>query len=209
MSINTASYGMLKPVYVKRIQNTLGKALHEYPRLFVLRVDLRLPDTDTTACNTDSALITRFIASLKSQTFADLLKKHNEGKRIHPSRIRYIWVREFSESGKKHYHVTLLLNREAYAYPGRYTAINGQYSHNLALMIMEAWVRALGLHAVENHTQYYALTEFPKNCYYHLSRNSEKFTEKYVEITNRVNYLAKEYSKDNTDGQRNFGCSQF
>ncbi|HID8810540.1 TPA: inovirus Gp2 family protein [Enterobacter roggenkampii] len=209
MSINTASYGMLKSVYVKRIQNTIDKALQEYPRLFVLRVDLRLPDADTTVCNTDSALITRFFASLKSQIFADLLKKHNEGKRIHPSRMRYIWVREFSESGKKHYHVTLLLNRETYAYPGRYTAINGQYSHNLALMIMEAWVRALGLHTAENHTQYYALTEFPKNCYYHLSRSSEKFTEKYVEITNRVNYLAKEYSKDNTDGQRNFGCSQF
>lgn len=208
MSINAASYGMLKSVYVKRIQHTLDKALQEYPRLFVLRVDLRLPDTDTTACNTDSSLITRFIASLKSQIFADLLKRHNEGKRIHPSRIRYIWAREFNESGKKHYHVTLLLNREAYAYPGRYTAINGRYSHNLALMVMEAWVRALGLHTVENHTQYYALTEFPEKCYYHLSRNSDKFTEQHTAITNRVNYLAKEHSKDNTDGQRNFGCSQ-
>ncbi|MCU6209280.1 inovirus Gp2 family protein, partial [Enterobacter cloacae] len=37
----------------------------------------------------------------------------------------------------------------------------------------------------------------------------DKFTEQYTEITNRVNYLAKEHSKDNTDGQRNFGCSQF
>ncbi|MBL5945901.1 inovirus Gp2 family protein [Enterobacter asburiae] len=209
MSINTASYGMLKSIYVKRIQNTLDKALQEYPRLFVLRVDLRLPDADTTDCNTDSAVITRFIASLKSQFIADLLKKHNEGKRVHPSRIRYIWAREFNQSDKKHYHVTLLLNREAYAYPGRYTAINGQYSHNLALMIMEAWVRALGLHTVENHTQYYALTEFPGNCYYHLSRNSENFTEQHTDVTNRLNYLAKEYSKDNTDGQRNFGCSQF
>lgn len=209
MSINTASYGMLKSVYVKRIQNTLDKALQEYPRILVLRVDLRLPDTDTTACNTDSSLITRFFASLKSQLIADLLKKHNEGKRIHPSRIRYIWAREFNQSGKKHYHVTLLLNREAYAYPGRYTAINGRYSHNLALMVMDAWVRALGLHTVENPAQYYALTEFPKNCYYHLSRNSENFTAQHTDVTNRVNYLAKTYSKDNTDGQRNFGCSQF
>ncbi|SAE32998.1 Protein of uncharacterised function (DUF3296) [Enterobacter cloacae] len=209
MSINTASYGMLKSIYVKRIQNTLDKALQEYPRLFVLRVDLRLPDTETIDCNTDSAVITRFIASLKSQFIADLLKKHNEDKRAHPSRIRYIWAREFNQSGKKHYHVTLLLNREAYAYPGRYKAINGKYLHNLALMIMEAWVRALGLHTVENHTQYYALTEFPKNCYYHLSRNSDNFAEQHTDVMKRVNYLAKEYSKDNTDGQRNFGCSQF
>ncbi|MCU6396824.1 inovirus Gp2 family protein [Enterobacter quasiroggenkampii] len=79
MSINTASYGVLKSDYVKRIQHTLDKALQEYPRLFVLRVDLRLPDTDTTVCNTDSALITRCIAALELQVYVDLLKKQNVG----------------------------------------------------------------------------------------------------------------------------------
>ncbi|WP_426721006.1 YagK/YfjJ domain-containing protein [Enterobacter cloacae complex sp. 301C7] len=64
-----------------------------------------------------------------------------------------MWAKEFNECGKKHYHVALLFNREAYAYPGSYTSADGEYTHNLAMMIMEAWVRAR-LNIV-NHQQYY------------------------------------------------------
>ncbi|TXE53022.1 inovirus Gp2 family protein, partial [Serratia marcescens] len=141
----------------------------------------------------------------KAQIEADLLKRKNAGKRIHPCRVRHIWAREFSRTGKKHYHVVLFLNREAYPYPGNYRSVNGEYSHNLALMIMEAWVRTLGL----NDEQYYSLVEFPANCYYHLSKNSAAFTTEYEAVTTRINYLAKEYSKDYSDGQRSFGCSQY
>jgi hypothetical protein len=209
MIINTNSYGILNQNYVKRIQDTITKALNDYPRVMILRVDLRFPEIDTGSYKSDSGIVTRFVVSLKAQIEADLMKKCNAGKRVHPCRVRHIWAREFNEYGKKHYHVALLFNREAYAYPGSYTSTVGNYTHNLAMMIMEAWVRALGLHSVDNHTQYYALTEFPKNCYYHLSRNSENFTEQHSDITNRINYLAKEFSKDNFDGQRNFGCSQY
>ncbi|QLA68133.1 inovirus Gp2 family protein [Enterobacter pasteurii] len=209
MSINTNSYGTLNKNYVKRIQDTITKALNDYPRVMILRVDLRLPEIETGSYKSDSGIVTRFVVSLKAQIEADLLKKCYAGKRVYPCRVRHIWAREFNEYGKKHYHVALLFNREAYAYPGSYTSTDGNYTHNLAMMVMEAWVRALGLHSVENHTQCYALTEFPKNCYYHLSRKSENFTEQHSDITNRLNYLAKEFSKDNSDNQRNFGCSQY
>ncbi|QJW56497.1 hypothetical protein HL670_03393 [Serratia plymuthica] len=209
MSINTNSYGTLNQNYVKRIQDTITKSLNEYPRVMVLRADLRLPDIEMGSYNSDSGLVTRFVVSLKAQIEADLLKKQNAGKRIHPCRVRHIWAREFNEHGKKHYHVALLFNREAYAYPGSYTSTDGEYTHNLAMMIMEAWVRALGLNTVVNHQQYYPLVEFPTNGYYHLSKNHNDFTVQLSDVTNRVNYLAKEYSKDSTDGQRNFGCSQY
>lgn len=209
MSINTNSYGTLNQNYVKRIQDTINKALNEYPRVMVLRVDLRLPDIMTGSYNTDSGLVTRFVVSLKAQIEANLLKKQNAGKRVHPCRVRHLWAREFNEYGKKHYHVALLFNRETYAYPGSYTRKDGEYTHNLAMMIMEAWVRALGLNAVVNHQQYYPLVEFPANGYYHLSKNSNDLTTQLSDITNRVNYLAKDFSKDNSDGQRNFGCSQY
>ncbi|KFD24829.1 inovirus Gp2 family protein [Yokenella regensburgei] len=205
MSIHTHSHYPLNRTYVKRIQDTLNKSINEYSRTLVLRVDLRLPEFDTDSYNSDSSLITRFIVSLKAQIEADLLKRKNAGKRIHPCRVRHIWAREFSRMSKKHYHVALLLNRENYAYPGNYRSVNGEYSHNLALMIMEAWVRALEL----NHSQYYSLVEFPANCYYHLSKNSADFTTQYEAVMMRINYLAKEYSKDYSDGQRNFGCSQY
>ncbi|MCL6350157.1 inovirus Gp2 family protein [Pectobacterium polaris] len=209
MSINTNSYGTLNQNYMKRIQDTINKALNEYPRVMVLRVDLRLPEINIGLYNTDSGLITRFIVSLKAQIEADLLKKQNSGKRVHPCHVRHIWAREFNEYGKKHYHVALLFNRESYAFPGSYTSTNGEYTHNLALMIMEAWIRALGLNTIANYQQYYPLTEFPVNGYYHLSKNSNDFSTQLSAITDRVNYLAKEYSKDNSDGQRNFGCSQY
>lgn len=204
MSFNAYNHYPLNRNHVKRIQDTLNKSINEYSRTLVLRVDLRLPEFNTRSYNTDSSLITRFFASLKAQIEVNLLKKQSAGKRIHPCRVRYIWTREFSDCGKKHYHVALLLNRESYAYPGNYRSVNGEYSHNLALMIMEAWVRALEL----NHSQYYSLVEFPANCFYHLSKNSADFTVQYAEVTTRINYLAKEYSKDYSDGLRNFGCSQ-
>lgn len=209
MDINTNSYGTMNSNYVKRIQDTINKALAEYPRVMVLRVDLRLPDIETGSYNTDSGLITRVIVSLKAQIEANLLKKCNAGKRVHSCHVRHIWAREFNEYGKKHYHVALLFNREAYAFPGSYTSKGGEYTHNLAMMIMEAWVRALGLNSVVNHQQYYPLVEFPTNGYYHLSKNSDDFSTQLSDVTTRVNYLAKDYSKDNSDGQRNFGCSQY
>ncbi|EPB4340561.1 inovirus Gp2 family protein [Enterobacter kobei] len=205
MSFNTHYHYPLNRNYVKRIQDTLNKSLDEYSRTLVVRVDLRLPEFNVDYYNSDSSLITRFIASLNAQVDSNLLNRQNAGKRVHPRRIRYIWAREFGKCGKKHYHVALLLNRENYAYPGNYRSVNGEYSHNLALMIMVAWVRALRL----NDEQYYSLVEFPDNGYYHLSKNSADFITQYAEVTTRINYLAKEYSKDYSDGQRNFGCSQY
>lgn len=74
MSINTNSYGTLNKNHVKRIQDTITKALCEYPRVMVLRVDLRLPEIETGSYKSDSSIVTRFIVSLKAQIEADLLK---------------------------------------------------------------------------------------------------------------------------------------
>lgn len=76
MIINTDSYGTLNPHYVKRIQDTIDKALNDYPRTMILRVDLRLPEMDNGLYNFDSGIVTRFTVSLKAQIEADLLKKN-------------------------------------------------------------------------------------------------------------------------------------
>lgn len=75
MSINTNSYGMLNQNYVKRIQDTITKSLAEYPRVMILRVDLRLPEIETGSYKSDPGIVTRFIVSLKAQIESDLLKK--------------------------------------------------------------------------------------------------------------------------------------
>ncbi|CAI0887319.1 inovirus Gp2 family protein [Serratia fonticola] len=209
MRINTNNYGPFNSQSIKRIKETLGKALQEYPRTLVLRVDLRLSDCDYSLYGDDSTLITRFIVSLKAQISADLERKHKAGKRTHHCRLRYIWAREFCEANKKHYHLVLLFNKDTYAYPGAYFKKEDGYKHNLSLMIMEAWARTLNKGLSDNSESFYPLVEFPCNGYYHLNVNSERFDSDFRTVIYRANYLAKIYSKDYTDGQRCFGCSQF
>ncbi|EBE0587708.1 inovirus Gp2 family protein, partial [Salmonella enterica] len=188
------------------IKDTLNKSLREYHRTMILRIDLRLPENSP--YEKDSTLITRFMESLKSQKNADRLNKISLRKRTHHCRIRYVWVREFNNKGKKHYHLALFFNQEAYAYPGTYKPDHeGKYRHNLAYMIMEAWVRVLHLDQEESYQQYYRLIQFPDNCHARLNMNGLSYQSDYAVIMNRLSYLAKEYSKDYSDGKRNFGCS--
>ncbi|EPN2807624.1 YagK/YfjJ domain-containing protein [Serratia marcescens] len=42
-----------------------------------------------------------------------------------------------------------------------------------------------------------------------MSKNHNDYTAQLSNVTDRLNYLAKDYSKDNSDSQRNFGCSQY
>ncbi|MGJ3448729.1 inovirus Gp2 family protein [Enterobacter sp. PTB] len=205
MSINIESYYFLNKEHVKRLRATLDKALSEYPRLLVVRVDLKLPDDDY-----DSTVITRFIVSLKAQISADLRRKQKEGKRLHHCRVRFAWVREFGCTGKKHYHLVLLFNKDTYGYPGSYYRKNDKYKHNLAFMIMEAWGRTLDPYGFNNTEEYYSLVSFPStNCYYQLNTRKSSFDSDYQTAINHINYLAKVHSKDYSDGQRNFGCSQY
>ncbi|PHI30137.1 inovirus Gp2 family protein [Budvicia aquatica] len=192
------SYGPLNPDYLNRMTKTIQAALKEHPRTFALRVDLRLPD-DILA-RTDPALISRFMDSLKAKLKADLAKKESEGKRVHPSTLRYVWVREFNEQeDKKHYHVLLLLNKDAYAFLGDYR----QQTGNLAALITQAWLSALGI----NDERYQSLTYFPKNPCYYLNIKMLDTDGVYAKLMTRVSYLAKERSKISADGERNFGCS--
>ncbi|MCD1125201.1 inovirus Gp2 family protein [Jinshanibacter sp. LJY008] len=193
------SYGPLNPDYLNRMTKTIQSALNEHLRTFALRVDLRLPD-DVLA-RIDSAVISRFFDSLKAKLKADSNKKRAEGKRIHHSTLRYVWVREFNQPGeKKHYHVLLLLNKDAYAFLGDYRASEG----NLAALITQAWLSALGI----NDKRYQSLTYFPKNPCYYLDAKTLGINGVYAELMVRVSYLAKERSKVSDDGERNFGCSQ-
>lgn len=205
--INPHASGPINQQTYRRMEETLDKALKEHPRTLVLRIDLYLPDK---TFNTDSTLMTRFIASLNAQIDADIQKRSNTGARIHPCTLRYVWAREFHKDGRKHYHMALFLNKDTYAYPGTYHPDkNGEYTHNLSLMIMEAWVRTLKINKEKDYQKRYTLINFSDKCYYQLNKNQIGFIIGYPLVLDRLRYLAKEYSKDSSDGQRNFGCSQY
>lgn len=204
------NYGSLNPIYVDRIFETINKALNDYPRVLAVRLDLRLPDEDLSDCLTNykpnAEVITRFIASLKAQIKSNLKHRKKAGKRTFPCTLRYVWVRELNAEGKKHYHVLLLINRDAYITLGSYAGVIGERvkAEGLASMVFKAWISATGLEDMK----YRGLVYFPYQGCYHLFGNGHYFKNEYTALMKRTLYLAKERSKSNEDGWRNFGCSQ-
>jgi len=193
--------------YKKRIKDTLDKALKEHPRTLVLKIELYLPDT---TYNADTTQMTRFIASLNAQIAADIQKRSNNGARVHPCTLRFVWVREFHLDGRKHYHLALFVNKDTYAFPGKYYPDEkGKYTHNLSLMIMEAWIRTLRLNKDVDYQKHYWLINFADNFYFHLNKNQISFICGYPLVLDRLRYLAKDITKNYLDKQRSFGCSQY
>ncbi|QDX98810.1 inovirus Gp2 family protein [Pectobacterium carotovorum subsp. carotovorum] len=186
-------------IYLKRIEETLEKALHEHHRTLAVRVDLRLPDNPAA---TDSAVISRFTDSLKARIESYINHQRRLGKRAHPCTLRYAWVREFNqEETKKHYHAILLFNKDTWCSLGDYQVTNG----SLAALIKKAWCSALHL----DYPLYATLAHFPENPCYWLERNSPHFFQQSMRLKSRTNYLAKERTKQYDDGERSFGCSQY
>ena len=203
------SYGPLYPIYVKGIYETINQALNAYPRLLAVRFDLRLPDEDLqdylTNYNPDAGVITRFIASLEARIEASLKRRKKAGKRTFPCEVRYAWAREFNAEGKKHYHVLLMINRDAYLGFGGYGRnLNvGEQPEGLALMVYKAWISAIGLEGMK----YKKLVFFPSGSCYHIFKDSYRYEGEYIRLMQRTLYLAKKRSKSNEDGYRNFGRS--
>lgn len=192
-------YGKYNHDWLERIENTIENALNEHPRTLAIRVDLRLPDAEVSA-SIDHAVISRFTDSLKAKIRANRHQKLKEGKRVHSCTLRYAWAREFgSEKGKKHYHVLLLLNKDAYFQLGPYT----EYGGTLALTIRQAWMSALGV----SDAKYHFLAQFPEYPCYYLNAKTLVTDGIYQRLIERISYLAKERSKQYGDGERNFGCS--
>lgn len=202
-------FGISNQHHMDRIRETLNKSLQEYPRTFVLNLILRLPDENYEFYKTDPKLITQFFESLKSQIEHTQKRKAAQGKRIRSCNVRYVWSREFGEAkGKKHYHVALMLNKDVYCNAGTYFLNNKQYVHNLALMIMEAWIRTLSLNVSKDYQKYYKLVHFVREGDFRLDKNSENFGYYYSQLERSLSYLTKLATKDSSDGMRNFGCSQ-
>ncbi|EAO1479309.1 inovirus Gp2 family protein [Salmonella enterica subsp. enterica serovar Java] len=177
----------------QRIADTFQNTLDAYPRVLMLRVDLRFPDCPAA---TDAAVISRFTDSLKAKIDAYIKRKQHEGKRVHATTLRYVWVREFGErNGKKHYHVVLLLNRDTWCGAGDYRTPD-----SLAGLIKQAWCSALRVDA----QQYSSLANFPQNPVLWLDRGNAAQLQQGLA---RADYLAKHHTKER-DGERNFGCSQ-
>lgn len=190
--------------HMQRLDALTAFVMNEHARVLAFGLDLSLPQHNQHK-GYESAVITRFIASLKAQIAAYLKRRSREGKRIYPCPVYYAWAREFGElNGNKHYHLVLLVNREVFSCMMLKLGVKGTGRGLLLTMAAKAWSHALKLKGKAKEKVSYHLAGV-----FELNRREGTHSSDYEGYLKRICYLAKKRSKENDDGERNFGCSQF
>ncbi|CEE94982.1 Aec61 [Xenorhabdus nematophila str. Anatoliense] len=190
--------------HMQRLEALTAFVMNEHARVLAFGLDLSLPQHNQHK-GYESAVITRFIASLKAQIAAYLKRRSREGKRIYPCPVYYAWAREFGElNGNKHYHLVLLVNREVFSCMMLKLGVKGTGRGLLLMMAAKAWSHALKLKGKAKEKVRYHLAGV-----FELNRREGTHSPDYEGYLKRICYLAKKRSKENDDGERNFGCSQF
>jgi hypothetical protein len=182
--------------YLQRIDETIQGALQEHASLMAVRVDLRLPLQFDWRRQPDwRPVFSRFTASLKAKIGAKQAKAIRDGKRFHPTKVHFIWTREFGQNGHPHYHCVLFFNKQTFRGLGEFNP----YSGSLYGMISSAWASALGMdeHLADG------LVSIPRNPIYRIRRG-----ERYDDLFRRLSYFAKLASKLFGSGSHNFGTSR-
>lgn len=193
MKANTTSHNNH---YLNRFEQVINLALAKHPRTLAARIDLHLPNETS---RNDKNVISRFTDSVKAKVKADRKRSKKTNPKAHDSEVHYIWVKESNQIGNKvHYHILLMFNKDAYWTLGNYIA-----EGNLADLIVQAWCSALGV----DKEKYRSLVYFPKNPCYHINRNALTKTHDYQALLGRINYMAKDRTKQYSNQARSFGCS--
>lgn len=193
--------------YLKRLDKVLQYALEEHARTLAVRIDLHLSpswlQTDTLTChpNLQTDLLSRFACSVKAKIshYRKILKK--EGQRAHLCTPRYFWVKEINTAHFPHYHLVIFFNNDLFRGLGRFDSDD----NNLANIIRQAWLSALGL---KEYDEYRSLVHFPSNGVYTLDRNGPEFVKNLNDLVFRLSYLAKEDTKAYSPQERSMGSSQ-
>lgn len=192
----------LHQTYMQRMHALLMDCLTLHPRWSVFRIDLRVPEGGSLP----PGAITDFIESMKSQMAHAQATKYAAGKRGYDPMLRY--VREWNGADFPHYHVALLLNRDAYFSLGitvNYSPMNAAMARCLPdVRICKAWGVAL---RVEWCTALRGV-HFPERPVSPLQIRNADYQQQLIGVLYCLSYFAKFQTKLYGDGQRNFGMSQ-
>ena len=188
--------------YLSRLKRTIGMALAQYPRMLAFRVDLRLPegiDLPIHACT--NQVISRFTASFNAKIEHNRDKARERNHYARDCKVRYVWAREVGQGGRPHYHLLILLNRDAYYTVGR---LRSERANNISRM-EEAWASALGLSV--DHVR--GLVHIPENPEYRIDRYARPGDEDELPaLFHRASYLCKAATKSYGDRLRGFDTSR-
>lgn len=184
--------------YLHRLLLTMNRALDQYREVFAFRFDLRLPihhlPNDSSY---ENEIIDRFIESFKAKIKHNRQIARRSNPYAHDSVVRYVWTREVGQRGRPHYHLAILLNKDAFCALGTYSLGRD----NMFNRLNEAWASALDLPI----TSVTGLVEIPENAYYFLHRGDNTTSAAFFF---RASYLCKAATKQYGNGGHGFGASK-
>lgn len=184
--------------YLSSLKRTIDSALDQYPRILAFRVDLRLPhEVDLPLYICKNQAVSRFIESFKAKIAHNRLMARERNQYAHGCKVRYVWAREEGTAGRPHYHLVILLNRDAFYTLGKLQSDNS----NMINRIEEAWASALSLSMCRTT----GLVEIPDNAVYRLDYGDSRGMS---HLFHRASYLCKTVTKNYGDGLHGFGCSR-
>ncbi|OLO10471.1 hypothetical protein BTW10_14020 [Chromohalobacter japonicus] len=131
--------------FLERSLITLNLAQEKNRTTFAFRVDLRFPDDmSRLPMHNDNGVLARFFRFF----FYELEKANTK----YPAMPRYLWAREQANSVKPHYHLMILLNKDAFDSLGMFAPNDdGIYTRqNLYHRMMRSWLKAMGYVADES-----------------------------------------------------------
>lgn len=185
------------PEYLDMIESVINGYVSKWPRTLAIRIDLHFPDDYVPS---QKNYMGDFMRRLQSRIDADLARKSSDGKRVHKCELGYVWVREVGESCKPHYHVVILLNRDAYIGWSEYDPeAPGVYG-----MIYRAWAAALGSEDMFRGAGVF----FPHDGVYKFNNTPFSQDSDKGKLMTRLSYFAKADTKYYGWQRRNIGYSR-
>lgn len=184
--------------YLNSLYDHTDSVLAKHRCTFAFRVDLRLPlDQELDADAFTHTVFSRFIGSFRAKIAHNRAMARKSNGSAHSSDVHFIWCREIGEGGRPHYHVIIMLNKDAFSALGMY-----EYGrNNIFNRVNEAWASALRL-PVETLV---GRAHIPDNPVYHIRRNNP--TER-ADFLYRASYMCKVATKAFGAGHHPFGTSQ-
>ncbi|MEH4262807.1 inovirus Gp2 family protein [Klebsiella aerogenes] len=205
MKTYLGTHGLHNADNLDQMVDVIDNGITEFSSITVIRVDTHYPpildNGDTVCClpNLEPGAISRCINALNAILRASEHRRRRNGVRVHPNTLRGMWAKEFSQSGKCHFHIAFVFNKQAYYYLG-----DNESEDSLKKMITKAWYSALDLELEDCP----GLVHFPENCKYVLDTNSPDYIYEYGMLFIRLDYLTKLDTKIYEEGERNFGGSR-
>lgn len=190
-SVMQHSKGPLVENWLEQSLLTLQSSAQHYRETFIFRADLHFPvGMPRLPMHDDNQVLTKFWRLFRYELQTANTK--------YPTQLRYLWAREQANSDKPHYHLMILLNKDAFDSLGMFSPDEyGSYSRrNLYHRMMRSWLKAIGFDACDPrfhqliNVSTNPITNEPWSCILHRDDWCAMDEAMFM-----ASYLCKEYSK--------------